>query len=735
MIVLKLLNKVKSANGDYMKKRARNNVKISNLFILFTFVFFVAIIFRTAQLIFSDNIDGHDLSFIASQRTTRTDIITASRGTIYTSNGEVLAQNVSSYTLIAYLSESRSEGLNGYYHVVDKQLTATELSPILGMPVEDILNLLMKENVYQTEFGLYGKNLTELEKETIENLNLPGLDFIETQKRYYPNGTFASYTVGYSKNTSVENEDGIVEDKIIGEMGIEKEYNDILEGQNGYITYQKDLNGYHISGTPITQVDPVYGKDVYLTIDSNIQFFVEQALIDSFDNYGYEWMTMMVADAKTGEILASGSAPSFDPNIRDITNYLDYNTALPYEPGSTMKIYSYMAAMETGLYEGSQTYLSGQYETLDGTIISDWNKKGWGYISYNQGFLYSSNVATINLVNEYMSGDILYDYYRKLGFGSPTGVALPNEAAGSIDFFYETEIYNAAFGQGVLTTPIQNIQALTSISNNGMLLEPYIIDKIVDPNTNEIVFEGERQEIEKVASQDTTEKIKQLMYDNIHVDGSTGVLYKIDGFDIIGKTGTAQIASENGSGYLSGTDEVIVSFAGMYPKDDPEIIIYASAKRPTNANQKAVSTAVTNVIENINKYYGNDYNDSVGKSETIIMESYVNSFSIDELRDLASENENIVILGDGTKVINQFPSQGTQINGDDKIYLMTNSSNIIIPDFSDFSLKDVKTFCSFMELECIINGTGYVTNQNILANTFINLNETISLEFSLSTKY
>ncbi len=719
-----------------MKIKARNNVKISNLFILFTFIFFVAIIFRTAQLMFSDEVDGHNLAFLASQRTTRTDVIPASRGTVYTANGEILAQNVSSYTLIAYLSESRSEGLKDYYHVVDKQLTAESLAPILGMPIEDILELLLKENVYQTEFGVYGRDLTELEKEKIENLNLPGLDFIETQKRYYPNGTFASYTIGYSKNNTVKTEEGTEVEKIVGEMGIEKQYNDVLEGKDGYVTYQKDLNGYHISGTPVTQVDPIYGKDVYLTVDSNIQFFVEQALVDAANNYGYEWMTMMVAEADTGKILASGSYPSFDPNIRDITNYLDYNIAMPYEPGSTMKIYSYMAAMETGLYDGNQTYLSGSYQTSDGTIISDWNKVGWGTISYNQGFLHSSNVATINLVNEYMSGDILYDYYRKLGFGSDTGVSLPNEASGNIDFFYETEIYNAAFGQGILTTPIQNIQALTSLANDGMLLEPYIVDKIIDPNTEEIVFEGERQEIEKVASSDTVEKLKKLMYDNVHVPGSTGVYFKVDGYDVIGKTGTAQIASEDGSGYLSGANEIIASFAGMYPLNDPEIIIYASVKRPTNGNQKAVSDAVTNVIQNINKYYGNGYDDNFVKSETVIMSSYINMLNDEELKNLSiANNNNIIILGEGTKIIEQYPLVGVEVNQDDKIYLLSNSKEVNIPDLTGYSLKDAKTFCSFLNIDCVFNGTGYVNGQSLPFNTAINLDGSNTLELSLSTKY
>ncbi len=719
-----------------MKKNVRNSVKISKIFMLVTFLFFVVIIFRTAQLATSDTIDGHDLSTIADQRTTRTDILPATRGTIYTSDGEVLAQNVASYTLIAYLDESRSDGSTSPKHVVDKELTAKELSAVIGMPESEILNLLSKDNVYQTEFGAYGRDLTELTKEKIVDLNLPGLDFIEEQKRYYPNGNFASYTVGYSRNVEIV-EDDVYTEEIVGELGIEKEFNDILKGTDGYITYQKDLKGYQIPGTEVTQVDPVYGQDVYLTIDNSIQFFVEQAMKDSYDTYGYEWMTMMVAEADSGKILASGSYPAFDPNVRDLTNYLDYNVSLPYEPGSTMKIYTYMAAMETGLYDGNQTYLSGTYETSDKTLIGDWNTDGWGYITYDKGFAYSSNVAAINLVEEYMSGDILYNYFQKLGFGSTTGISLPNELEGDISFQYETEIYNAAFGQGITTTPVQNIQALTAIANDGILLEPYIIEKIIDPNTGEIEFVGERQEIERVASIETIDAVKKLMYDTVNVAGNTGTLYKLDGYDVIAKTGTAQIATEDGSGYISGKDEVIVSFAGMYPLEEPEIIIYLSVKRPGNASQKAASTVVTSVIENISKYYGKDYNNNGAVvKEEMSVENYVNSPLVDVYDEFDLTKFNVVVIGNGDTVIEQSIPSGSVMQLNEIIFLKTNSSQVMLPNFGGYSYKDVLTYCEMASINCSFSGSGYVISQSLSESIVIDsFSGTESIEFVLEPKF
>ena len=207
---------------------------------LFCFVMMIA---RLVQLGLSSTIDGTNLKKLAAQRTTKTEILTAKRGTIYSNDNEVLAQSVTSYKLIAYLSEKRTENKKKPQHVVDKEKTAKELAPILEMDEAEILKYLSKENVYQTEFGSKGKNLTELTKNKIDALNLPGLDFVESYKRYYPKGNFLSYTLGYAKNVTTV-EEGEEKDTIVGEMGLELYYDKILKGETGYVTYQKDLKGY-----------------------------------------------------------------------------------------------------------------------------------------------------------------------------------------------------------------------------------------------------------------------------------------------------------------------------------------------------------------------------------------------------------------------------------------------------------------------------------------------------------
>ena len=334
--------------------KGKNSKSTSKIFIIFTLFCFILIAFRTSYLALSTNIDGINIKEFANDRTIVKTSIPASRGTIYDVNGDVLAQNVSSYTLIAYLDPERSKNQKKLYHVEDKVTTAEKLSTVIDMKKEDILDILNQEGLYQVEFGYAGKNLTEMEKEKIEALSLPGIDFIEDEKRYYPNGDFASYTIGYAK----KNEDGI----ITGELGIEALLDSALKGVNGEITYQKDRDGRKIAGTKELKVDAKNGDDIYLTIDSNIELFVEQALRENFGKYPSEWAVAVVADAKTGKILAASQRPSYDPNILNIKNYMDITVSTPYEPGSIMKIYTYMAAMEKGTYDGSATYESGSIE-------------------------------------------------------------------------------------------------------------------------------------------------------------------------------------------------------------------------------------------------------------------------------------------------------------------------------------------------------------------------------------
>lgn len=708
------------------KKLKSNNIRISLFLVVVALIFFVVIIARVTQLALSSEIDGINLQAFANSRTTRTETLKGKRGTIYDRNGDALAQNVSSYTLIAYLSETRTNDINNPQHVVDKEYTAEMLATVLDIPTEQLLKYLSKENVYQTEFGSKGRGLTELTKDAILELGLPGIDFIETQKRYYPYGDFASYTLGYAKTVVTETEDGTSEEAIIGEMGIEKQFDEELSGEDGYTFYQKDRKGYKIPGTQEVTVPAQDGNDVYLTIDSNIQLFVERAL-DKAEWANFEWSTIMVADAKTGAILASSSTPSYDPNLRNMTNYIDYNTSYAYEPGSTMKIFSYMAAMETGKYDGMDTFTSGIYVAKDGTEIGDHNRKGWGDITFNYGFTLSSNVGVINLINRYMDGNVLKKYYKKLGFGNVTGIELPKEATGKIAFKYETEILNAGFGQGITTTPVQNIKALTALTNNGVLLQPYIVDKIADSETGEIVYQGEKKELEKVASKETVNNIKTLMRTVIDDPTGTGHIYYLEGYDAIAKTGTAQVADKNGYG-----SSVIRSYAGIYPGNDPSIIIYYSAKDHGSNGVYAMKDVIQDLIINISKYLELDSEEgnSVEELKTYSMPSFINKNTTDVVNVLKNEGLNYVVIGNGNRIIKQYPASRVNVSALDKIFLVTNDSNITMPNLVGYSINEANNLLNILDINYEYEGNGYITTQSIPAGVAVKKEDIVILGLS-----
>ena len=709
-----------------MKQRneVKNRVVINPILLIASFLFFCVIILQMMQLSLSTKIDGINLGEFASNRNTKKETLYATRGSIYTSNGDVLAQNIDTYTVIAYLSSKRTTNIEKPKHVVDKDKTATLLSPILNMTKESILTLLNKENLYQVELRPGGQNITELTKEEIEKLQLPGIDFIQTFKRYYPNNDFLSYTLGY-----VQTKDDY---KLVGEMGLEKYYNKYLSGKDGYLEYQKDINGYKIPNTPEIKEEQVDGADIYLTIDDNIQMFTERVVKNASEEYKPEWMLLAVVEAKTGKILGTSSYPSFNPNVRNITSYLNPLVSYAYEPGSTIKTYSYMAAMEKGTYKGSDTFKSGNITIADATI-SDWNNKGWGTINYDQGFALSSNVGAASMINNFINKNDLKSYLQKLGFGKSTEFTLPNEVSGKLDIKYEVEVANATFGQGFTVTPIQHIQALTPIANNGMMLKPYIVEKIVDPTTNNIIYQGAKEEKGIVATSDTITKIKELMYNTINGETSmsTGYVYKVDGYDVIGKTGTAQYVDPKTGKYQTGSEEYLRSFAGMFPKDDPQIIIYGVAKHPQYGGVRILSTSIKQLINDTGKYLNiSSSKDNTNLNNKIIMPNLYNK-NISELKNI--NHNNIYIIGDGNIIINQYPDNNINIYNNEKIFILTNSNNIIIPNMINWSLREVKTYCNLINIKCNMEGYGFVESQSISPNTNIKDIKNIDFIFKRTT--
>ncbi len=683
-------------------------ISISTLIVIVMLVLCGRLVF----LALSPEIDGINMSSFAKQRNMANIILPAKRGNIYDRHGLNLATSVSSYTVIAFLEESRTMNPHRPMHVVDKKMTAEVLAPLLNMEADYIYSLLNR-SVYQVELGPGGRNITEMQKREIEALNLPGISFMMKPSRHYPNGDFASYIIGYAKRYEevvVDNNLRRTNYNIVGELGIEGKFNEILNGVEGQLIYQRDRFGRRIPDTPQTRVEALDGNDIHLTIDSGIQRFLEAAVKDVNRVYRPEWIQISVLEAKTGRLLGSSTTPSYNPNLLNIVNYENPLISFSFEPGSTMKTFTYICAKEHGLYDNSRKYRTGSIQIFDQTI-SDWHRPGWGSVSLEEGFMRSSNAVAVELIRDLRPHE-LQECLLRYGFGNKTGIELPRELNGNLPFVNQVEKANAAFGQGLTTTGIQHLQALTMIANDGYMLQPFVIERIYDPNLEENVFEYEIQK-EKVIDEEIANHMKELLYKVVHEEGGTGFLYRNNSFDIIGKTGTAQIVDPRTGLYITGAYNYIYSFAGMFPYDDPEIIIYAAMKKPTHGRHLGMVYAVDEIIENIGKYLHIGFERKDQQDLQLLeIDNYTNRHINDVIDKYEKIDLELIVIGDGDKVLTQSPAPNTILLPGDKVMVLTNGENFQTPNFYGWSRRHLVDFFELVEVEYEIEGFGFVISQN-----------------------
>lgn len=690
----------------------KKNVTVKmNKFVIFGVIFlFGTIILKMLYVAISNTVDGVNLQKFKDNRNTQKEVIYAKRGNIYDVFGEKLATTVNSYTLIAYLDENRTIDINKPQHVIDKEYTARVLNEELGIPYDLAITQLCK-NAYQVEFGKNGKGIKESVKNKIMNMNLPGIDFIEGSKRTYNMGEFASYIIGYAK----ESEEG----DITGELGIESFYDKELSGKDGSISYETDAYGYKLPSANEIVEKSINGYDIYLTIDSNIQLFAENLVNKLKKKYEMEWMIFTVMDANTGAIVASSTYPNFNPNdLGTISNYMNPLVSFEYEPGSVMKTFSFATAIEEGIYHGDKKFESGSIKVAD-AVIKDFNKTGWGKISYDTGFAYSSNVAATKLGLE-LGASKLTDYYTNLGFGKKTGITLSNESKGKLDINNQVTLANVSFGQGLTVTPIQMLQALSCLTNNGTTIKPYIVDKMV--SNNQIIYEGKKEEVNKVFSEDTITKmhelLKKVVYDGLNKN------YQPTKTTMIGKTGTAQIASPKG-GYLTGEYNYVRSFAGIFPEEEPKYIVYVAVSK-INSSATPIAKALVETVDNIVSYVGFQEKDEIN-SKIIKLDNYISKYTTEVKDDLKGKNLKVYILGKGKYITNQYPLKGTKILENSKVYLVTNDDNYVMENLTGWSLSEVITYSNLLKIPVNIIGSGYVIHQNIEEGTVINKDDILEI--------
>ena len=663
---------------------------------------------------------GVELAAQAEKKHNTSRILEASRGSILDRNGEVIAEDAVSYKLVAVTDEKLSEhDKNNPVHVKDPETTSRELAKYIDLTESEIYRILTKEGAKQVEFGKAGKDLSYETKKKIEDLKLPGIQIVEGKKRFYPNGIFASHVIGY-----LEESDG----KETGRLGIEESLNKMLTGTNGSMQYSKDIWGYILPNSKDKIVPAKNGNDVYLTLDKKIQSFLEDTMNKVNDEYNPAKMIAIVANPKTGEILAMSQRPSFDPETREGITDSWHNEAIEtnYEPGSTMKIFTLAAAVEEGVFNPNEEYKSGRYEG-----IGDHNGGvGWGSISYLEGVQRSSNVAFAKLAKEKIGFDTFREYLTKFGLDQTTGIDLPREANSSIVFNWPIEKITTAFGQGTALTPIQQIQAATAVANDGKMVKPYVIEQIKDSNTGEVIKKGETQVAGTPISAETAKEVRDILETVITSKKGTGYKkFNIDGYPVAGKTGTAQIP-KSGGGYLTGSDNYIFSFLGMAPKDDPELIMYVAVQQPelkeTEVGSEPVAEIFTSVMKSSLQYM--DIVPTEGEASKPIAIPNLSGMTAEEAKKiLADKGLNAIIIGDGKTVEEQLPVKGETYLKGEKVILKTNGKETV-PNMKGWSLRDVLKVADLNKLKLEISGSGYVSSQSIKAGSKVKENDKLTVK-------
>ncbi|WP_029330914.1 penicillin-binding protein [Exiguobacterium oxidotolerans] len=708
-----------------MNPLKKSRVRVAIIMMIFAALFFV-FIGRFLYLSTTKKFHGEDMIAYAEKKRWEAEAtLSAERGEIFDRLGSPIAINVPSYHLVAVYRLGGVQDPDAT--VVDYKKTATGLAPILGMTVKELETYLIEnKDRSQIEFGKKGSDLTLDQKEKIDKLDLPGIRLIEEPKRYYPNGVFLSDTLGFVQKMTEDNGRVVLK----GQMGIEKQYDDALRESIGSRIFEKDRSGGElIQGGSRISNEPKDGSNLYLTIDHRIQQALEKQMQKMYDEYKPKNATGVVMDAKTGEILAMTDRPSFNPNLRDMTDFTNFAVSSRFEPGSTMKIFTLAAAIDAGVFRPNEPYKSGNYN-YKGTVIKDYNDVGWGTIPMIEGVYHSSNVMFSILTAEKLGIERYKEYFKKFHFDQMTGIDISGEVNSQSDLSKPLNTVITSWGQSTAVTPMQLLQGATAIAGNGEMVKPHIIQKA--DHVDQAPYKAKTEVVGKPISAEAAKATREALDGVVNSKLGTGQMYKLDDYRVIGKTGTAQI-SENGK-YIQG--KFIHSFIGMAPKDDPELIMYIAVDRPSK-NESSVSgpsimSPVFKSVMNTALQYRSIQPETQKESVDVkakITTSYITK-TVAEAKTLAKEQGAVpIILGDGAQVVSQIPSRGQEFVSGERVLLKTDDT-FKMPDLSGWSQRDVKKLVSLYDLKLDVIGKGFVTKQSARTGTLVKENGKLTVELA-----
>ena len=632
--------------SKYIHKR----IKIIFLIIMLCFILIVGKVF------YIQVIDYNKLNEYANNLWSRNLPIEADRGKITTSNGTIIADNLTTVSLVFIPNQIDKD---------KKEQIASEIASILECNVEAIREHIFKYSSIERVHP-EGRRLDYDKADKIEKLNYEGVYLVKESKRFYPYDKLLCHSLGY---VGIDNQ---------GLSGLELQYDEYLTGASGSIQYYSDAKGQKLKMSE-NYVKPTNGIDIELTINFDIQTSLERELDNAMTKYKADGAWALAMDPNNGEILGIASRPGFNPN-----NYQDYsieeinrNLAIwsSYEPGSTFKIVTLATALEEGLVNlETEHFHDGGSVNVDGARIKCWKAGGHGSQTFLEVVQNSCNPGFVELGRR-IGKDILFKYIDNFGFGRKTGVDLNGEGSGilfSLDRVGPVELATTAFGQGVSVTAIQQVAAVSAAINGGILYKPYIVKRLIEPETKNIIKENNAVAVRNVISKNTSEKVRYAL-EHVVALGSGRNAY-IENYRVGGKTGTAQ--KVNNGIYMVGN--YITSFIGFLPANDPKIVVYVAIDNPKGITAYGGTVAAPiarNIFEDaIVALDIKESSDGISKEYRYYDTKYITVPDVIGLSPKEARNKlknfTIEYSGSGDKIISTSPGAGSSVVENSTIRLM-----------------------------------------------------------------
>ncbi len=626
------------------------DMRMKILFLIFSFLLCLVVV----RIFYVQIFEYDKLYSLANDLWSRDLPIEADRGLILDRNGVVLADNLTTTSLVIIPNQ-----------IKNKEDVTQKLSSILGISYDDMYKHVNKKTSIERVHP-EGRRLSYEVANKISELKLDGVYLVKESKRNYPFGNLLSHTLGY---VGIDNQ---------GLSGLELQYDKYLTGESGAIKYFSDAKGNKLNLSDV-YLEPQDGMNLQLTIDINIQKSLERELDNVVSMFSPDMALAIVMDPNTGEILGMASRPDYDPN-----NYKNYTSEvlsrnLPiwstYEPGSTQKIITTAAAVNEGVVDlDKDTFYDGGSVKVDTSVIKCWKAGGHGQQTFMEVLQNSCNPGFVKL-GQLLGKDRLFSYLDKFGFGERTGIDLSGEGTGIIfplSKVGNVELATTAFGQGISVTPIQQVTAVSAVVNGGKLYKPYVVKNILEKETGNIIDKKEPVFVRKTISEETS-KIMRRALENVVSKGGGKAAY-IDGYRIGGKTGTAQKV-QNGV-YL--VNNYIMSFMSVVPANKPQAVFYLAIDNPKNTAMLS-SYTTTPIARRILL----DIIDALGiekQSNQIEKDLEWNDTPIYEVPNVVGINKkeatnllknfSVEYVGDGEKVISQSPDAGTRVEEKSIVRLM-----------------------------------------------------------------